>query len=761
MDGEASFREHLRTTQAAFLDAYDHQNYSYGDIVKVLGGRRDPSRTPLVSVTLNMDAPGGELDFDGVVATIGSGPRRFENFDVFVNLASGGGDLVAECTFNLDLFDQATMQRRLEEFLLLLRAAAENPEALVGDLPVLPAAERDLITGWTDTAVSYPENVTLHGLIAAQAARTPEAVAMTFRGREVTYAQLEQRVDDLAIRLAGTGVGTGNLVGVLMERSDDLIVALCAVLKAGGAFVPLDHEYPIRRLQLLIEETDMAAIVTQQSLLESVPDTTVPVVAIDSDEPSPAQRPIEGAGPDDPAYVLYTSGSTGIPKGVVITHRAICNKLFGMTDALGIDETDRILHKTPFTFDVSVWEVFVPLTVGARLVVAEPGGHRDAGYLVRTMAEEGVTTVEFVSSMLPFVLEEDGIERCGDLRRVVAGGEALSPDVVDLFRKRLGVDLFNHYGPTEAAVGVTLWRCPEDGPVRVVPIGVPMANCEVRILDARLQPVPIGVPGELHIGGVQLARGYLHHPELTAERFVANPFDTGARLYKTGDRARWLPDGNIEFLGRSDHQVKVRGYRIELSEIEATLRQHSLVKESVVVVHPDAMDEMQLTAYVTPEDLDESSLRSFLRDRLPRHMVPSTYVFLTEMPRTSSGKIDRMALPAPSGTSGDAAGFVAPRTPLEGQIAMVWAEVLGIPQVGVDDDFFDLGGHSLNAMRANARLRELIGLELSLGFFFEHPTVAEQALKLTETLASEAFTDEELLDLVSELASEAPGADPA
>jgi acyl-coenzyme A synthetase/AMP-(fatty) acid ligase/acyl carrier protein len=433
-----------------------------------------------------------------------------------------------------------------------------------------------------------------------------------------------------------------------------------------------------------------------------------------------------------------------------------------MQDYFGIDASDVVLQKTPYSFDVSVWEFFWPLMVGARLVVAEPGGHRDAGYLVRTIVDHGVTTVHFVPSMLRLFLEHPDVESCESLQRVICSGEALSVDLVERFFARLSVPLFNLYGPTEAAVDVTYWECRRGDPSPVVPIGNPVANTQIHILDDQLRRVPIGVSGELHIGGVQVADGYVNRPELTSERFVADPFrdEPGARLYRTGDLARYRSDGAIEFLGRADFQVKIRGNRIELGEIEATLGAYPGVQQAVVRVWDGEPGDERLLGYVKPKngEIDEVDLREFLKHRLPRYMLPSRVMTLDEIPMTANGKVDRKALPLPDGdVIRVAADRVAPRTPLEEDVAATWSSVLGIRDIGVLDDFFDLGGHSLDAMRVNARVGEQYGVEVSLGSFFENPTVEGQALAITGAMASQVVDADELKQLVAELGDTATG----
>jgi len=440
------------------------------------------------------------------------------------------------------------------------------------------------------------------------------------------------------------------------------------------------------------------------------------------------------------------------------THRGICNRLLWMQDHYQLDATDRVLQKTPFSFDVSVWEFFWPLQVGARLVIAAAGGHRDAGYLIATINRHHITTIHFVPSMLRLFLDHHAADTCASLRRVICSGEALTLDLQDRFFDRLDTQLHNLYGPTEAAVDVTWWQCQPDHDLPVVPIGRPIANTTIHILDDHLQPQPIGVPGELHIGGVQVARGYLHRPDLTTQRFIPDPFsDTpNARLYKTGDLARWLPNGTIDFLGRLDFQVKLHGVRIELGEIEATLGHHPAITAATVTLDQHHHDQ-RLIAYLVPsgdQPPDVHELRGFLKERLPAQMIPSLFMTLESLPTTSSGKVDRNALPRPEASEPQTSpGYVAPRTELEREIAEVWAEVLGLRQVGVDDDFFDLGGHSLKAMQANARLRELYAVELPLLAFFEQPTIAGQASAVTDALTA-AEDGEALLDLIGEVQAE-------
>ncbi|HEV7514960.1 MAG TPA: amino acid adenylation domain-containing protein, partial [Thermoanaerobaculia bacterium] len=540
----------------------------------------------------------------------------------------------------------------------------------------------------------------------------------------------------LAHALRRRGVGPEVPVAVLMERALELPVALLGILKAGGAYVPLDPAYPPERLAQMVADAlphgGPAVLLAQERWAGLLPAASgLQPIFLDSHRSwtaaglaaEPATRPDSraGAGLDHLAYVIFTSGSTGRPKGSMNSHRAVVNRLLLMRD---LTADDRVLQKTPYTFDVSVWELFWPLLSGARLVIARPGGHQDGAYLVRTLAIAGITTVHFVPSMLQAFLETPGVAGSTSLRRVLASGEALPAPLVErLFARLPTVTFHNLYGPTEAAIEVTAWTCQPGSREAAVPIGRPVANARIHLLDARLQPVPPGVHGELYIGGRPVGRGYRGRPELTAERFVPDPLgEAGTRLYRTGDLARHRHDGAIEFLGRADSQVKLRGLRIELGEIEGALRQQAGVREAAVLALADLAGD-RLVAWVAGEGLSAAALRTGLARQLPAFMIPAAFVTLPALPLTASGKLDRRALPAPE-WQGEEDGYVAPRDPLESLVAGIWADLLGVPRVGAQDGFFALGGHSLLATRAISRLNEALGVELPLRTLFEHPTPA-------------------------------------
>ena len=522
--------------------------------------------------------------------------------------------------------------------------------------------------------------------------RTPGAVALAWEGGELTYRQLDDRANRLAGQLRHLGVGPDALVGVCLERGPALVVALLATLKAGGAYVPLDPDHPRDRLAGLLADAGVAAVLTDPGLAGRLPPQSAPRLYLDADgaaEAAAGGDPRGAAGhpgrpaADNLAYVIYTSGSTGAPKGALNTHRGICNRLLWMQDALQLASDDRVLQKTPFSFDVSVWEFFWPLLCGARLVLARPGGQRDSGYLAGLIEATGITTVHFVPSLLAAFLDEPGLERCRDLRRVVCSGEALPAALAARAGERLpGAALYNLYGPTEAAVDVT-WAACRPGERRPgVPIGRPIANTQVYVLDRRLRPVPMGVLGELYLGGVGLARGYLGQPGLTAERFVPDPcgLQAGGRLYRSGDVGRWLPGGELEFVGRADGQAKVRGVRVEPGEVEAALTRHPEVREAAVLARADGGGPVRLVAYVVaagPSGPGAEELRRFLGALLPDYLVPSAFVAVAALPRTPSGKVDRRALPEPGPERPALEGaYVAPRTPAEQVLADIWAQVL-------------------------------------------------------------------------------------
>jgi amino acid adenylation domain-containing protein len=741
LSGDPGFREVLGRVREATLGAYEHQEVPFEKLVAELQPERSLTHSPLFQVMFTLqDGEGREaalpgLSVSGVQAELGSA-----KFDLSLGLMVTPGGLRGGLNYSTDLFERATVERMLGHLERVLEQVAADAEVRLSELELLGQAERALVLEeWNRTAAGYPADRCIHELFEAQAARTPDVVAVRFEEESLTYRELNARANRLAHYLRRRGVGPEVRVGICLERSLEMVVGILAVLKAGGAYVPLDPGYPAERLSYVLDDSAVPLVLVQAAGRGAVPAREgVEVLAVDALAErlaaEPAENPAGGAGPDSLAYVIYTSGSTGRPKGVMNQHGGVVNRLWWMQAEYGIGAADVVLQKTPFSFDVSVWEFFWPLQQGACLVMARPDGHRDPLYLQEVIERRGVTTLHFVPSMLQQFVETADPARCGTLLRVVCSGEALPPALVRRFHERFPapVQLHNLYGPTEAAVDVSYWPCARDGAAGVVPIGRPVWNTALYVLDAALRPVPVGTPGELYIGGVQVARGYLNRPELTAERFVSDPFSAegGARLYRTGDRARWRADGAIEYLGRLDFQVKVRGFRIELGEIEAALRQAPGTTDCAVVAREDETGDRRLVAYVVGK-AEAEALRAHVRRSLPEYMVPSAFVFLDALPLSPNGKLDRRSLPAPELASAEER-YVAPRTPVEEVLAGIWAEVLRLERVGVNDNFFELGGHSLLATRVASRVRELLGVELPLRALFEGPTVAELAQGVEE-----------------------------
>jgi amino acid adenylation domain-containing protein len=730
LSGDPTFRELLGRVREVALEAFAHQDVPFEKLVEELRPERNLAHTPLFQVMMILqNVPTGAVALGGLELfriPLESGTAKL---DLMLSLAEDGG-LGGQLEYRTDLFDRTTVVRLLGHFEVLLQAAISGPDRRLSSLPLLTAPERQQPLEWNDTRTVFPggEAACLHRLFEEQVDRSPDAVALVFEGERLTWRQLDGRANQLARLLRARGVGPEVRVGVSLERSIEMVVALLGILKAGGAYVPLDPDYPPERLRLMREDAGAAVLLGRA-------DGVWEAAAGQS-----AERLEDGGSPDvspgNAAYVIFTSGSTGRPKGAVNTHRAVVNRLLWMQEAYGLTAADRVLQKTPFSFDVSVWEFFWPLITGARLVMARPGGHQDPAYLADTIAAEGVTTLHFVPSMLQIFLEEEGMERCAGLRKVFASGEALPPELARRFLARLGepfgVELHNLYGPTEAAVDVTFHAC-RSGEERV-PIGRPVTNTRLHLLDRHGRPVPVGVPGELHIGGVQVGRGYLQRPDLTAERFVPDPFgEPGSRLYRTGDLVRWLPDGEADYLGRTDHQVKVRGFRIELGEIDAALRALPGVREAATLARcdgPGLTGDQRLVAYVVVADgAALAALRARLRETLPDYMVPAAFVPLAALPLLPNGKLDRKALPPPeaAGPRAESTPAILPRTAAERAVAGVWREVLGVPEVGIGDNFFDLGGHSLLLVRVQRRLREALGRDLPLVDLFRYPTVGALA----------------------------------
>ncbi len=732
----------VRAVFAAELETLPHRRFPLAELQ-----RRFSGGGPLFEVTFNYthfhvleNAAGIELLSANLLAET--------HFALAVHFSRGlgSGALLLELQYDSAQLHSAQVQAYADLYARFLAALARDPGQSWTAAPPLSAAERhQALSEWNDTRATLPA-VCLHELFEIQADRSPDATAVVAEEGSLTYGELERRANQLAHRLRSLGVGPDVLVGLCAERSPEMVVGMLAVLKAGGAYVPLDPEYPKDRLAYLLEDSGAAVLLTQRRLAAEIPSGDARAILLE-DEPAGAAgaddtdgRLSGGAGPDNLAYVIYTSGSTGRPKGVLVRHGGVVNRLLWAQRAYPVTAADRVLQKASFSFDFSVWECFGPLIAGAQLVLARPGGQRDAAYLVRTIRGREITLVHFIPSMLQAFLAEDGLEECASLRYVFSGGEALSLELQERCLARVPAPLRNQYGPTEISIDTTDWVCgPRDSERGFVPLGRPLSNTAIHILDERLQPVPPGVAGELFVGGAGVARGYWRRPELTAEKFLPDPFSEtpGARLYRTGDRAQRLPDGNLRFLGRADHQVKIRGYRIEPGEIEAALLRHPRVREAVVVPREKAGD-LRLVAYLVPraETPVDGELRELLAGSLPDYLIPAAFVALPALPLSPNGKLDRAALPEPGQAAGPQRDIDPPRDEVELRLAQLWEDLLDVRPVGIRDDFFALGGHSLLALRALGGIERLFGRRVSLSALLETPTIERLAGLLRQDAAA-------------------------
>ena len=733
-----NFRELLRAVREITLEAHAHQDLPFEKLIEALGVERSLSYNPLFQVMFvlenysneNPDLP--ELRFSPF--DVGTETQKF---DLTLSAGDAGGEICVSFLYNTDLFDASTVARMSGHFQMLLEEISSDPSRSLGDLGLLTEAERQqMMVEWNDTIKTYDMRPA-HKLFETQVERAPDSIAVVFEDQWVTYQELNARANRLGRYLRRLGVGPEVIVGLCLERSIEMVVGILGVLKSGGAYLPMDPAYPKERLAVVLEDSQGPILLTQRHLAEKLPEDCARIIYLDANleamSSESSDDPVSQVTLDNACYVMYTSGSTGLPKGVVNTHRGLCNIILWIQDVYGLGEDDRVLQKAPFTFDVSVCEIFWPLLTGTCLVMARPDGQRDSVYLAQLISEEGITVIQLVSSALQVFLDDSEFRNSKGLRTVICTGEALSLEVQEKFLERMPCQLLNLYGVTEAAIETTHWNCERNSDRKAVPIGTPITNTSVYLLDDDFRSVPLGAHGELHIGGLGLARNYLRRPDLTSEKFVPDPFghEPGGRLYKTGDLTRYRSTGVIEYLGRFDHQVKVRGHRIETGEIEVALSAHHAVDGAVVIAREDAPGDKQLVAYIVsksspPPAADE--LRNYVKESLPDFMIPSAFVFLESFPLSRNGKLDRKTLPPPV-RGGHAAGenFLPPRDNLEFQLTELWGDVLGVKNVGVKDDFFALGGHSLIAVRLMARIREQYGQHLPLSALFQYPTVERLA----------------------------------
>jgi amino acid adenylation domain-containing protein/non-ribosomal peptide synthase protein (TIGR01720 family) len=771
-----TFLELLARVRDCTLSAYANQDVPFDLIVEAIKPDRHLSHTPLFQVMFVLqNAPQSNMELPDLTWESLEIVAHTTKFDLTLLIEETETELKANWEYNTDLFNSDTIARMSAHFQTLLAGIITNPQQSIAQLPLLTTKEQQqLLVEWNGTQAEYSLDKSIHQLFEEQVAKTPDAVAVVFGNSNLTYKELNTKANQLAHYLQKNGVKTDILVGICLERSLEMAIAFLAVLKAGGAYVPLDPSYPPERLHLMVEDANLSVLLTPEILLDLIPNSQakINIICLDTEWETIAQNssinPVKSVTPNNLAYIIYTSGSTGTPKGVMIPHRALSNHMLWMQTELPLNSSDKVLQKTPFSFDASVWEFYAPLLVGGQLILAKPDGHQAPGYLTELIIKENITILQLVPSLLRVLLEEENIPNCQSLRRVFCGGEILPWELQQRFYNQLKhCQLYNLYGPTEATIDTTYWLCPRQEQA-INSIGKPISNVQVYILDAYLQPVPIGVPGEIYIGGAGLARGYLNRPELTKEKFITvganhlSPLQNN-KLYKTGDLGRYLPalkdtasrreaiceavsfrsplghNGKIEFLGRIDNQVKLRGFRIELGEIESKLEQHPQIKQAVVQVREDLANQQRLVAYLVSRQEQSpttSELRSYLSEKLPEYMIPAVFLFLDSFPLTPNGKIDRNALPIPEITI-ERELTVNPRNQIESSLVNIWTEVLQVDNIGINDNFFELGGDSILSLQVIAKARGA-SIQLSPKQIFQYQTIADLATVANTTTAQKA-----------------------
>jgi amino acid adenylation domain-containing protein len=735
--GNPTFQALLAKVREVALGAYAHQDLPFEKLVEELQPERNLSHTPLFQVMFGFQTiRKSSFSLPGLLTTpveIDSGTAKF---DLFLSLVEQDDVVQGSLTYNTDLFNDDTMTRMLDHFQTVLQVVADRPELRLSELRLLTEREtRQLVFEWNQTANDGVGDNCIHQLVEAQAERNPDATAVLFEGETLSYRELNIRANQLAYYLRDLGVGPDILVGVYLERSLEMVVALLGVLKAGGAYVPLDPSYPKERLGFMLEDAGIGILLTQHKLTADLPSRGIKTICLDSQREvifrGDQENPENITDTENLAYVIYTSGSTGKPKGVQITRRSVVNFLNAMSRQPGITKDDVLVAVTTLSFDIAGLEIYLPLCIGAKVVIASARVSSDGPELAQLIEHCGATVMQATPSTWRLLVESGWRPR--ENFKALCGGEALPGDLASQLLDRVS-SLWNMYGPTETTIWSATHSVGTAG--NAIPIGRPIDNTQIYILDPDLNPVPIGVPGELYIGGVGLARGYRNRPELVAEKFIPHPLsgDQGGRLYRTGDMARFFADGTIECLGRTDHQVKLRGFRIELGEIEAMLAQHPAVQQAVVVDR-EITGDRRLIGYVAAAASapSGSELKVFLRARLPEYMIPAGFVFMEKLPLTPNGKVDRRALPQPEGTGAEREnGFLAPRDAIELQLANAWENTLGVKPIGIKDNFFELGGHSLLAVRLFAQIEKVFGKKLPLATLFQAPDVENFAKLLRQ-----------------------------
>ncbi len=759
-EGEPTFADMIARARSRVLGAMENADAPLDRVLEALRLPRSASHTPLAQVLFffqnfpDHDIAFSGLDVDYAHLTEIAPPTSQSDLSFFINQHCPRELLIQ---YNADLFDAERIERLAGHLITLLDAAARAPTTPIAALPLLTAAERAELARWNDTARELPRDRTIAALVEAQVARTPEAIALSFAGRDLSYRELDRRANQAAHALRAAGVRRGDLVGLYVDRTIEMVAGLLGIAKAGAAYVPLDPSYPADRLAYMLEMAQARAVLTTRDLVASLPPGSDNVVLIDADaalDANAERAPSDGAQPEDLAYVIFTSGSTGKPKGVEISQQSAVNLLRSVARAPGMNDRDTLCAISTLSFDIALFELVLPLTVGARILLVDRETARDGARLRRLIDEAPLTMMQATPATWRMLLEV-GWRGNGRLK-IISTGEALPRELADRLMPCCD-ELWNLYGPTETTVYSAL--CRVDAGTGPILVGKPVDNTDIHIVDKHMQVLPAGVPGELLIGGAGLARGYRGRPDLTAEKFIAQPFSDvpGARLYRTGDLALWRRDGTIEVIGRIDHQIKLRGFRIELGEIETVLAQHASVNQAVVHCREDRPGDKRLVAYVTAHGAapSTSALRDHLRAALPDYMVPSAFVVLPQFPLTPNGKIDRRALPAPELVAGDATAVIAPRTPEEQGLVEIWAQLLNTRRIDVRDNFFDLGGHSLLATRLLARIEQQFGVELPLRALFEAPTLEQLAATIATRRADIEHEDlDALLASLEDLSDE-------